>query len=79
MRGTTGHALKEYTLGSYGWIALVNPLSKDVRGSPTLVLVRSSHKAHPTVYSDSNVDNIEIHPSEPWAKLSWNRWEPWIT
>ncbi len=32
MRGLTGHALREYTLGSYGWIALVNPLS-DVRGS----------------------------------------------
>jgi hypothetical protein len=61
MRGTTGHALKEYTLGSYGWIALVNPLSKDVRGSPALVLVRSSHKAHPTVLSGSNQDNIEIH------------------
>jgi uncharacterized membrane protein len=61
MRGTTGHALKEYTLGSYGWVALINPLSKDVRGSVALVLVRSSHKAHPTVYSGPNVDNIEIH------------------
>jgi len=60
MRGVTGHALKEYALGSYGWIALVNPLS-DVRGSPALVLIRSSQKAHPTACNCPNVDNIEIH------------------
>ena len=61
MHGVTGHALKEYTLGIYGWIALINPLSSDVRGSPALILVRSSQKAHPTVCNCPNVDNIEIH------------------
>jgi hypothetical protein len=61
MRGVTGHALREYALCSYGWIALINPLSSEVRGSPALVLVWSSSTAHPTVYSGANVDNIEIH------------------
>ncbi|MCC6003744.1 MAG: DUF4200 domain-containing protein [Thermofilum sp.] len=61
MRGLTGHALREYALCSFGWIALVNPLNSEVKGSPALVLVWSSSTAHPTVYSGANVDNIEIH------------------
>jgi uncharacterized membrane protein len=61
MRGTRGHALREYTLKDYGWIALINPLSEDVKGSPALVLVRSTHEVHPTVCNCPNTDNIEIH------------------
>ncbi|MCS7125846.1 MAG: hypothetical protein NZ929_02925, partial [Aigarchaeota archaeon] len=40
MSGVTGHALKEYVLNRYGWIALINP--RLAEGSPALILVKSS-------------------------------------
>ncbi|MCX8193704.1 MAG: hypothetical protein N3G77_07850 [Nitrososphaeria archaeon] len=59
MSGVTGHALKEYVLNRYGWIALINP--RLAEGSPALILVKSSHEVHPTVCNCPNVDNIELH------------------
>jgi hypothetical protein len=61
MRGVKGHALKEYTLEPYGWIALIDPVFEGVRGSPVLVPVWSTHAVHPTVCNCPNVDNIELH------------------
>jgi hypothetical protein len=61
MRGVTGHALKEYTLDPYGWIALINPALDEVRGSPALVLIRATGEVHPTVCNCPNVDTIELH------------------
>jgi hypothetical protein len=61
MRGITGGALREYTLDRYGWIALINPSSSGVKGSPVLVLVDSTHKVHPAVDSIPQVDTIGLH------------------
>ncbi len=61
MTGVTGHALKEYTLDPYDWIALIDPVFNEVKGSPALVLINASSKVHPAVYNGPNVDNIELH------------------
>jgi len=61
MIGVTGHALKEYTLDPYGWIALIDPAFDEVRGSPALVLIRATGEVHPTICNCPNVDNIELH------------------